>query len=120
MHNYLTVIFRLIAAVDPILVLSGAGAAPLGASPEDRYVATRDTAIAKFSPVYDAGKSDDATTKAEDGVFADLKAQLAAILGEPARKGFGPAKLNIETFYKGDEGLARLMACASMPCSERM
>ena len=45
MHRYLTVIFRLIAAVGPILVLSGAGAAPLGASPEDRYVATRDAIL---------------------------------------------------------------------------
>jgi len=108
MHNYLTVIFRLIAAVGPMLVLSGASAAPLTPSPEDRYVATRDAAIAKFSPIYDAGKSDDATTKAEDAAFADLKAQMAAILGEPARKGFGPAKLNIETFYKGDEGFGTL------------
>jgi hypothetical protein len=108
MHNYLTVIFRLIAALGPMLVLSGASAAPLTPSPEDRYVATRDAAIAKFSPIYDAGKSDDATTKAEDAAFADLKAQMAAILGEPARKGFGPAKLNIETFYKGDEGFGTL------------
>jgi hypothetical protein len=108
MRNYLTVIFRLIAAVGPILVLSGAGAAPPGASQEDRYVATRDAAIAKFSPIYEAGKSDDATTKAEDAAFADLRAQMAAILAEPGRKGFGPARLNIETFYKGDEGFGTL------------
>ena len=108
MHKYLTVIFRLIAAAGAIVTLSGAGAAPLAPSPEGRYVATRDAAIAKFSPIYDAGKSDDATTKAEDAVFADLKAQMSAILGEPARKGYGPAKLNIETFYKGDEGFGTL------------
>jgi hypothetical protein len=108
MRNYLTVIFRLIAAVGPILVLSGASAAPLTPSPEDRYVATRDAAIAKFSPIYDAGNSGDATTKAEDAAFADLRAQMAAILAEPDRKGFGPAKLNLETFYKGDEGFGTL------------
>ena len=33
---------------------------------------------------------------------------MAAILGEPDRKGFGPARLNIETFYKGDEGFGTL------------
>ena len=108
MHRYLTVVFGFIAAAGAIAVLSSADAAPLKPSPEDRYVATRNAAIAKFSPVYDAGKSDDATTKAEDAVFADLKAQMAAILGEPDRKGFGPAKLNIETFYKGDEGFGTL------------
>ncbi len=108
MHKLSSAIFRLVAAAGFIATLSGAYAAPLAASPEDRYIATRDAAIAKFSPVYDAGKSDDATTKAEDAVFADLKAQMAAILDEPARKGFGPAKLNIETFYKGDEGFGTL------------
>lgn len=106
MHKFLSGIFGLIAVAGPLAVLSMASAAPL--SPEVRYVATRDAAIAKFSPIYDAGKSDDATTKAEDAVFADLKAQMAAILGEPGRKGFGPAKLNIETFYKGDEGFGTL------------
>jgi hypothetical protein len=108
MHRFFSVIFRLVAAAVVIATLSGAAAAPLAPSPEDRYVATRDAAIAKFSPIYDAGKSDDATTKAEDAVFADLKAQMAAILVEPGRKGFGPARLNIETFYKGDEGFGTL------------
>jgi hypothetical protein len=106
MQKLLSVICRFIAAAGVIATLSGA--APLKPSPENRYVATRDAAIAKFSPIYDAGKSDDATTKAEDAVFADLRAQMAAILGEPDRKGFGPAKLNIETFYKGDEGFGTL------------
>ena len=108
MHKYLTVVFGFIAAAGAIAALSSADAASLKPSPEDRYIATRNAAIAKFSPVYDAGKSDDATTKAEDAVFADLKAQMAAILGEPDRKGFGPARLNIETFYKGDEGFGTL------------
>ena len=108
MHKFLSVIFTLVAAAAALATLSRASAAPLAASPEARYIATRDAAIAKFSPIYDAGKSTDATTKAEDAVFADLKAQMAAILGEPGRKGYGPAKLNIETFYKGDEGFGTL------------
>jgi hypothetical protein len=96
------------AVVFLVAILSNAGAAPLKPSPEDRYIATRDAAIEKFSPIYDAGKFDDTAKKAEDAAFADLKAQMSAILGERNRNGFGPAKLNIETFYKGDEGFGTL------------
>ncbi|MGZ3324873.1 MAG: hypothetical protein ACXU9C_28375 [Xanthobacteraceae bacterium] len=108
MHKFFSVIVRLVAAAGVIATLSGAGAAPLAPSPEDRYVATRNAAIAKFSPIYDAGKFDDAAKKAEEAAFADLTAQMTAILGETGRKGFGPAKLNVETFYKGDEGFGTL------------
>jgi len=108
MHKFLTIIFGLIAAAGPLAALSMASAAPLAPSLEERYIATRDAAIGKFSPVYDAGKFDDAAKKAEEAAFADLKAQMIAILGEPGRKGFGPARLNIETFYKGDEGFGTL------------
>ena len=62
----------------------------------------------KSRSLYDDNKSDDAAQKAEDAVRADLLAQMSAILDEPARKGFGPAKLNLETFYKGDEGFGTL------------
>src|SRR5665213_1017016 len=77
-------------------------------SPEDRYIAARDAAIKKFSPMYDAGALDDAANKAEAAAFADLGMQMSGILKETARKGFGPAKLTIETFYKGDEGFGML------------
>jgi hypothetical protein len=96
------------AVVCLVAMLSSAGATPLKPSPEDRYIATRDAAIEKFSPIYDAGKFDDTAKQAEETAFADLKAQISAILSEPNRKGFGPAKLNIETFYKGDEGFGTL------------
>jgi hypothetical protein len=89
-----------------VIMLSTAGAAP--PTPEDRYIATRDAAIRKLSPLYDAGALDDAATRAEAAAFADLLAQMTAILKEPARKGFGPARLNIETFYRGDEGFGTL------------
>jgi hypothetical protein len=94
------------AAIVLMLARAQAGAAQL--SPEDHYIATRDAAIQKLSPLYDAGALDDAATRAEAAAFADLLVQMSAILKEPARKGFGPAKLNIETFYKGDEGFGTL------------
>jgi hypothetical protein len=94
------------AAIALMIGLAQAGAAQ--PSPEDRYIATRDAAIGKLSPLYDAGALDDAATKAEAAAFADLLVLMKAILKEPARKGFGPAKLNIETFYKGDEGFGTL------------
>jgi hypothetical protein len=92
------------AVVCLVAMLTSAGAVPLKPSPEDRYIITRDAAIEKFSPKYDAGNVDDTAKQAEQAAFADLKAQMSAIMGEPDRKGFGLAKLNIETFYKGDEG----------------
>jgi hypothetical protein len=89
-------------------VPSDAGAAPLTPSLEDHYVATRDAAIEKFSKLDDAGNLDDATTKAEDAARADLQAQMSAILNEPGRQGFGPAKLNLDTLFKGDQGFGML------------
>jgi hypothetical protein len=91
-----------------VATLSGAGAAPLRPSPEDRYMAARDAAIEQFSPIYDAGKFDETATKAEDAVRADLQTQMSAMLGEFSRKGFGPARINLDTFYKGDEGFGML------------
>lgn len=46
MHKFLSIILGLIAAAGPIAALSMAGAAPLAPSLEDRYIATRDAAIA--------------------------------------------------------------------------
>ncbi len=86
--------------------LASAVAAP--SSPEDRYIAARDAVIEKIAPIYDAGKFDDAAQKAEDAARADLQAQMSAILGELHASGFGPATLNLETFYKGDEGFGML------------
>jgi hypothetical protein len=89
-------------------MLSNADAAPLSPSPEDRYVATRDAAIERFSSIYDAGRFDDAAKKGADTARADLQAQMSAILGELNRKGFGPATLSLSTFYRGDEGFGML------------
>jgi hypothetical protein len=91
-----------------VLAATQAGAVAAPSSPEDRYIAARDAAIEKISPIYDAGKFDEAAQKAEDASRADLQAQMGAILGELQASGFGPPKLTLETFYKGDEGFGML------------
>ena len=106
MHNAIFPILRLFTPVLLIATVTTALAAPPAA--EDRYVAARDTAIKKLSAIYDAGKFDDAAKKDEEAATADLTAQMAAILNESARAGFGPTKLNLGSFYKGDEGFGTL------------
>ena len=91
-----------------VAALVNAGAAPAKSSPEDRYVASRDAAIKKLKPLYDAGKMDDAGTKIEDAARADLEAQLRVILGPLDYAGFGPGKLNLNSLYEGDEGYGTL------------
>ena len=91
-----------------VAALVNAGAAPAKSSPEDRYVASRDAAIKKLKPLYDAGKMDDAGTKIEDAARADLEAQLRVILGPLDYAGFGPGKLNLDSLYEGDEGYGTL------------
>src|SRR3954470_16458635 len=100
-----SVVIRLAVALCLFGMLSKAGAAP--ASSEDRYIATRDAAIAAISKLYDDSKGDEAA-KAEETVTTDLLTQMKAILAEPDRQGFGPAKLNIGSFYKGDEDFGTL------------
>jgi hypothetical protein len=97
-----------IAAACFVATLSNATAAPLKPTLEDRYIVSRDAAIEKLQPIYDAGNADDAANKAEAAVVADLRAQMTAILGERTYKGFGLAKLNLDTLYKGDEGFGML------------
>ena len=106
MHKFPATMFGLIAAAVAIAAASSAGAAPLKL--EDRYVATRDAAIAKISTINSAGKSDDSARQAEDAALVDLQTQMSAILAEPDRKGFMPARLNLDTLSKGDEGFGLL------------
>jgi hypothetical protein len=96
-----------IAAACVAAMLSVSSAAPLKPTPEERYIATRDAAIKKLQPMYDANNSD-AANKAEAAFVADLQTQMTAILGERTYKGFGPAKLNLDTLSKGDEGFGML------------
>jgi hypothetical protein len=98
-------VVRLAAVFCLFGMLSNANAAP--ASPEDRYIAARDAAIAKISKLYDDSKGDEAA-KAEEAATPDLLAQMQAILTEAGRQGYGPAKVNIGSFYKGDEDFGTL------------
>jgi len=106
MRNAFTAIFGLIASL--CLAATIATAAPLAKEAENRYVAARDAATEKISAIYDAGNADDAARKAEEAASADLAAQMRAILNEAARTGFGPPRLHIDTFNKGDEGFGML------------
>jgi hypothetical protein len=108
MHNAFSTILGLITPLCLVGTISNATAAPPAKAAEDRYIAARDAAIAKISAIYDAGNADDAARKAEDAASIDLAAQMRAILNEAARAGFGPAKLHIDTFNKGDEGFGML------------
>jgi len=105
MHKPLAAIIRLAAASYLFGTLSSANAAP--PSPEDRYIAARDAAIAKISKLYDDKKADEAA-KAEQSIPADLLAKIQPIVAESGRKGFGPAKLNLDAFSKGDMGFGLL------------
>lgn len=91
-----------------LLAASIAIAAPPTKAAEDRYIAARDAAIAKISDIYDTGNRDEDARKAEGAASADLFEQMRVILSEPDRDGFGPPKLNIDTFSKGDEGFGTL------------
>ena len=106
MHIAFSAIFGLIASL--CLAATIATAAPPAKEAENRYVAARDAAIEKISAIYDTGNVDEAARKAEDAASADLAAQMRAILNEAAREGFGPARLHIDTFNKGDEGFGML------------
>ena len=104
MNNAFSAMLGLIV---PVFLISNAVAALPAKSAEGRYVVARDQAIDKASAMYDAGNAD-AARKVEEAATADLEAQLQGILDESARDGFGPAKLNIDTFAKGDEGFGLL------------
>jgi len=95
-------------AVPFCLAATIAIAAPPTKTAEDRYIAARDAAIQKISAIYDAGNRDEEARKAEEAASADLFEQMRVILSEPDRDGFGPPKLNIDTFSKGDEGFGTL------------
>ena len=108
MRNAFSAILGLVAPLCLAATISNATAAPAAKAAEDRYLAARDAAIEKISAIYDAGNADDAARKAEEAASADLGAQMRAVLNEAAREGFGPPRLHIDTFNKGDEGFGML------------
>jgi hypothetical protein len=105
MQIALAALIRLAAAPCVVLMLSSAFAAQ--PSPEDRYIAARDAAIAKVSKMYADKKADEAFKVAES-MRAELLAKLAPIIAESSRRGFGPAKLNLDALSEGDMGFGLL------------
>jgi hypothetical protein len=108
MTNARPALLRLLVPLCLAATISTASAAPPAKSAEDRYIAARDAAIEKISALYETGNADEAARKAEEAATADLGAQMLAILNESERDGFGPAKPNVDTFAKGDEGFGKL------------
>lgn len=96
---------RFTAACCVLGTLASANAA--APSPEDRYIAARDAAIAKVTKLYNDKKNDEAQ-KAEAAARADLFAKIKPIVAESGRSGYGPAQLNLEAFSSGDMGFGLL------------
>src|SRR6478609_4556659 len=76
-------------------------------SPEDRYIADRDRAIARFTPEKVEKLGDAASAEAETA-FAALEKQMRAILGPVEIAGLPESKLNLGSLYTGDMGFGTL------------
>lgn len=76
-------------------------------SAEDRYIADRDVAIARFTPER-APKIEAEQTDDEEKARAALEKQMLAILGPVAPKGFGKPKLNLGSLFTGDMDFGKL------------
>jgi hypothetical protein len=74
---------------------------------EDRYIADRDRAIARFTPEKVKRLGDDAAPEA-DAAFAALEQQMRAILGPIEIAGLPESKLNLGSLYTGDMGFGTL------------
>jgi len=105
MQKNRTALIRLAAACCVLGTFASANAAT--PSPEDRYIAARDAAIAKVTKLYNDKKNDEAQ-KAEEAASADLLAKIKLIVGESTPKGYGPAKINLDAFSEGDMGFGLL------------
>ncbi len=106
MQKPLAAIIRLAAASCVLGTLASANAAP--ASPEDRYIAARDAAIAKITKMYDGQEGRRGLQGRRNRCAPICLAKLAPIVAESGRKGFGPAKLNLDALSKGDMGFGLL------------
>jgi hypothetical protein len=93
------------------LVLAALLLSPLpafAASPEDVYLAARDTYIAAFKKTADT-KNVDARTAKHDKALKDLEQKLKAIVGPFALKGYpAQGKIDLDTLFAEDEGFGML------------
>ena len=78
-----------------------------GRSPEDRYIATRDAAIARFTPEM-APKLGDKVVQEEEAARTELERQMRVIVGPVEIAGLGPGKLSLGSLYTGDLGFGSL------------
>jgi len=74
---------------------------------EDRYIADRDRAIARFTPEQVEKLGDSAAPQA-DAAFAALEKEMRAILGPIEIAGLPESKLNLGSIYTGDMGFGTL------------
>jgi hypothetical protein len=97
------------ACIGALLALC-AMAGPVAAqprSPEDRYIATRNAALARFTPKM-APKLGDKVVQEEETARAELERQMRAIIGPVEINGLGPGKLSLGSLYEGDIGFGTL------------
>ena len=82
--------------------------AAFAASPEEDYIAARDTYIAQFK-LKEGEQVTDAIAKAEVAARADLEKKMQALIGASGIKGVPePGKLNLESLILGDMGFGML------------
>ena len=74
---------------------------------EDRYIAARNAATARFTPEM-APKLGDKVVHEEETARAELERQMRAIVGPVEIKGLGPGKLSLGSLYQGDLGFGSL------------
>ena len=93
-----------LAILFPVLLF---GTPALAQKPEEKYLADRDAAIARFTPdrVPNIGQ---AQMDEEAAARAALDRQLVAIVGAKSPKGFGPAQSNISSLFTGDIDFGKL------------
>lgn len=96
---------RIVIALCALCITTAATAQQL--SPEDRYIADRDRAIARFTPEKVEKLGDAASAEAETA-FAALEKQMRAILGPVEIAGLPESKLNLGSLYTGDMGFGTL------------
>jgi hypothetical protein len=96
---------RIVLAICALLLAVPAQAQQRSA--EDRYIADRDRAIARFTPEKVEKLGDAASAQAETA-FAALEKQMRAIVGPVEIAGLPESKLNLGSLYTGDMGFGTL------------
>jgi hypothetical protein len=100
-----------IALIAALTALLPAAAARAQTATEQRYLATRDAAIAGTKQAEDAKEPTEQTDKHVEAALTDMQQQLRAILGTVKVKGVGPeGKLHLDTLSQGDVGFGALDA----------